>query len=223
MKIFQVAIGEGKYQRVKSLVVLALLGGLNVVASASSTLSFTNTCSISIFPSLIPKDDSPKISNSTSLHAIGPNEELSVPLPDGWSGVAIFSTGCILNGLGARNCTTGNCEGRDCTAENSPVATALGISSDIYTLSTDMGYNVGLTVSPMCAGCDCPSARCRALLESCPHDLRVLNEGTVVACRPGSGLQFSENQCTVPGDYSTSDVSISCPLKNIVMKIEVSC
>ncbi|KAI6691017.1 hypothetical protein NL676_027845 [Syzygium grande] len=219
----EMAIGEGKYQRVKSLVLLALLGGRNVVASASSTLVFENTCSIPIFPSLIPADGSTKINNSTSLSAIGPNHELSVPLPDGWSGIAIFSTGCILDGLGTRNCTTGNCKGRDCTAEDSPVATGLGISGDSYTMSTDMGYNVGLTVSPMCAGCDCPSASCKAQLESCPHDLRVFNEGTVVACKPGSGLHFSEHQCTIPGDYSTSKVSITCSLKNVAMKIEITC
>ncbi|XP_056164985.1 uncharacterized protein LOC115684725 [Syzygium oleosum] len=219
----EMAIGEGKHQRVKSLVLLALLGGRNVVASASSTLVFENTCSIPIFPSLIPADGSTKINNSTSLSAIGPNHELSVPLPDGWSGIAIFSTGCISDGLGTRNCTTGNCKGRDCTAEDSPVATGLGISGDSYTMSTDMGYNVGLTVSPMCAGCDCPSASCKAQLESCPHDLRVFNEGTVVACKPGSGLHFSEHQCTIPGDYSTSKVSITCSLKNVAMKIEITC
>lgn len=151
-----------------------------------------------------------KINNSTSLSAIDPSKEQSYTLPDGWEGYGFFSTGCTSDGLAPCNCATGNCEGRDCTAEDSPVATVYVISGDGYIIiSVEMGYNLKLKIIPMCVGCT--SASCKAELESCRNDLRLLNSsGAVVGCMPGGGLHFSEKQCTIPGDYSNPEESGYC-------------
>lgn len=222
----EMAFGEGRSRPVKYLAVLLFLfGNMPVIASANFTLVYENTCPIPISPSLIPTGGSLKIKNSTSLSAIGPNKVMLYTLPDGWEGFGLFGTGCISSGLGTRNCATGNCEGRDCTAEDSPVSTNYIISSDGYiTMSAERGYNLGLEIRGMCVGCGCPSASCKAQLTSCPNDLRVLNSArAVIGCKPGGGLHFSESQCTIPGDYGTSTVRITCPLKNAIIKIRVSC
>ncbi|KAK3426310.1 hypothetical protein EUGRSUZ_F02784 [Eucalyptus grandis] len=223
-EIFQMAFGERRSLPVQSLVVLFLVGGMPVFASASFTLVHYNNCPIPIFPSLFPTGSSMKIDNSMSLGAIDPSEVQNYTLPDGWAGFGFFSTGCTLDALAARNCTTGNCEGRGCTAEDSPVATTYIISDDgSITISAGRGYNLELEIMPMCVGCT--SASCKAQLESCPNDLRLLNSsGAVVGCKPpGRGLHFSESQCTIPGDYGISTVRITCPLKNCITKITVSC
>ncbi|XP_030441629.1 uncharacterized protein LOC115663793 [Syzygium oleosum] len=221
----EMASGEERSWSVKLLAVLLFLfGKMPVLASADFTLVYQNDCPIPIFPSLIPTGGSPKLFDRTSLSAIGPNIVQSYTLPDGWEGIGLFGTGCISDGSGSRNCATGNCEGRDCTAEDSPVATTFIIFSDgSIAMSADRGYNVGLEIEGMHVGCG-PSASCKAQLGSCPNNLRVLNSSrAVVGCNPGTGLHFSENQCTIPGDYSASTVKFTCPMKNPIIKIKASC
>ncbi|KAI6691014.1 hypothetical protein NL676_027842 [Syzygium grande] len=185
----EMASGEERSWSVKLLAVLLFLfGKMPVLASADSTLVYQNDCPIPIYPSLIPTGGSPKLSNSTSLSAIGPNIVRPYTLPDGWEGIGLFGTGCISDGSGSRNCATGNCEGRDCTAEDSPVATTYIIFSDgSIAMFADRGYNVGLEIGGMHVGCG-PSASCKAQLGSCPNNLRVLNSSrAVVGCNPDSG------------------------------------
>ncbi|KAF8042945.1 hypothetical protein BT93_A1318 [Corymbia citriodora subsp. variegata] len=225
----QMKTGEGRDWAVRMWVVsLFLLGevtiyGHTVVALGSSTLVYRNTCPIPVFPSLIPTGDSLKINNSTSLRAIRPYGQLAVPLSDDWFGFGFIRTECISTGIGFQNCTTANCEGRDCSGL---VATIFSISCDGYMISVQRGYNVGLAMEFMCDACACPSASCKAQLGSCPNDLRVFNSsGAVVACRPstGSELRFSNDQCIFPGNYSTFRPRITCPVKNLVIMIIISC
>ncbi|XP_039171125.1 pathogenesis-related protein 5-like isoform X2 [Eucalyptus grandis] len=228
--LLQMDAGEGRFWAVKSGVVLLfllVLGGLPDVAPGSSTLVYRNTCLVPVFPSLIPTGDSVEINNTTSLGAIAPYGQLPVPLPDDWFGFGFVRTGCISTGMGFHNCTSANCEGRDCTAQDLVVATIFSISSDGYIISVERGYNVGLAMEFMCNGCSgCPSARCKAQLGSCPNNLRVFNSsGAVAACMPspGSELHFSEDECIFPGDYTTSRGRIPCQGKNLVIMIIISC
>lgn len=209
------------------VLLLFFLGGLTVVASGSSTLVYRNACPVQVFPSLIPTGDCVEINKSTSLGAVAPYRQLRVPLPDDWFGFGFIRTGCISTGMGFHNCTTANCEGRDCTAQDLVVATIFSISSDGYIISVERGYNVGLAMEFMCNGCSgCPSATCKAQLGSCPNNLRVFNSsGAVAACMPSPGreLHFSQDECIFPGDYTTSRLRIPCREKNLVIMIKISC
>ncbi|KAH7846388.1 hypothetical protein Vadar_013438 [Vaccinium darrowii] len=124
--------------------------------------------------------------------ALAPSASTQFSAPPGWSGRFWARTDCNFDATSNGICVTGDCGGKlQCTGSGVPPATLAEFTSgntsntkDFYDVSLVDGYNVGIGIQTSGGTGDCRYAGCIAdLNKSCPPELQVINNGSVVACK----------------------------------------
>ncbi|KAF5740743.1 hypothetical protein HS088_TW11G00821 [Tripterygium wilfordii] len=188
------------------LLLLLLLPGTVINASV---FTLQNQCSYTIWPGTL---------SGNGLNALGdggfvlpPGSQLQFPAPPGWSGRFWGRTGCNFDASGTGKCITGDCDGfLKCNGGGTPPVSLAEFTlatsqneKDFYDVSLVDGYNVGVGVKALGGFGDCQYAGCVADLNgNCPEELKVMDSGTVVACKSACAA-FNTPEFCCTGDHAS--------------------
>ncbi|KAM7517148.1 hypothetical protein LguiA_006731 [Lonicera macranthoides] len=188
-----------------------LLFPLFFLATTISATVFTlhNSCSYTVWPGTLSGNGAAVLGDGG--FALSPGASTQFPAPPGWSGRFWARTGCNFDNSGNGKCTTGDCGGAlKCTGGGAPPVTLIEFTlangnnenKDFYDVSLVDGYNVGMGVRPAGGTGDCEYAGCVADLNgNCPAELRVIDLGSVVACKSACAAFNAPEYCCT-GDHS---------------------
>ncbi|XP_059636711.1 pathogenesis-related thaumatin-like protein 3.5 [Cornus florida] len=191
---------------------LLLMLSLFLLGTTDSATIFTleNHCSYTVWPGTLSGDGAAVLGDGG--FTLSPGSSVQFPAPPGWSGRFWGRTGCKFDDSGKGNCTTGDCNALRCTGGSAPPVTlveftlaggSINSDKDFYDVSLVDGYNVGMSVRPSGGTGDCQYAGCVTDLNgNCPPELRVMDSGSVVACKSACAA-FNAPEFCCTGDHST--------------------
>ncbi|RZC87125.1 hypothetical protein C5167_042056 [Papaver somniferum] len=185
----------------------------------STTFTFTNYCSYTVWPGLLASAGSPPL--ETTGFVLQKGESKSIPAPTSWSGRFWGRTVCSqYSTTGKFTCVTGDCgSGQiECAGGGAtPPATLAEFTLndsgglDFYDVSLVDGYNLQMLVVPKdgSAGTgNCNTTGCLVDLNGmCPTELKVLSSDSStpnVACKSACEA-FGEDQYCCRGAYANPD------------------
>ncbi|XP_021284015.1 pathogenesis-related protein 5-like [Herrania umbratica] len=196
------------FSRVYLVLFLFNLLSLGTIFVSATQFTLQNHCSFTVWPGSLS-------GNSAALgdggFALPPGSSAQYQAPPGWSGRFWGRTGCTFDNSGSGKCITGDCDGvLKCTGGGAPPVTLVeftiaGESSDkdFYDVSLVDGYNVALGVKAVGGTGDCQYAGCVTDLNTnCPTELRVMDSGSIVACKSACAAFNSPEFCCT-GDHAT--------------------
>ncbi|MBA0798088.1 hypothetical protein Gohar_008719 [Gossypium harknessii] len=177
--------------------------------SSATLFTVQNHCSFTIWPASLSGNGA-SLGNGGFELSSGSSAQFQAP--PGWSGRFWGRTGCKFDNSGSGKCITGDCGGiLNCTFGGVPPVTLVEFTiaggstdnKDFYDVSLVDGYNVALGVKAVGGSGDCQNAGCVTDLNAnCPVELRVLDSGSVVACKSAcTAFNTPEFCCT--GDHAT--------------------
>ncbi|KAF2293621.1 hypothetical protein GH714_003437 [Hevea brasiliensis] len=145
-----------------------------------------NKCSATIWPGTLSGTGPLLINGGTRLK---PGQSITIDVPYKWSGRFWARTNCKFDRTGKGTCATGDSGGLEhCGgAGGAPPVTLAEFTLDdknFYDVSLVDGYNIPISIYPYDGTGDCKKVECSANLKlRCPKDLRVVNNGKIVACK----------------------------------------
>ncbi|KAJ4963972.1 hypothetical protein NE237_023911 [Protea cynaroides] len=205
------------FKRNFSLLLAFLLLVENTVSA--TVFIFQNSCNYTVWPGTLSGNGGAILGDGGFLLA---GASMNLTVQPSWSGRFWPRTGCNFDDSGNGHCTTGDCGKIKCTGNGEPPATlaefTIGSDNsklDFYDVSLVDGYNAGMGVKPTGGTGACQYAGCVADLNvNCPADLKVMESGTVVACKSAcAAFNSSEYCCT--GDHSTPQTCSPTPYSKI--------
>ncbi|CAJ2659211.1 unnamed protein product [Trifolium pratense] len=184
---------------------------LSVVTSAKFTI--INQCNYTVWPASDTTGGNAPI--ATTGFILKPGENSTITVPAKWSGRFWGRTLCTTDSTtGNFSCVTGDCgSGKLACAGRSaspPVTLAEftlngANDQDFYDVSLVDGYNVPMDVIPLDGSGKCNSTGCPTDLNAvCPTELKVTENGTVVACQ-GPCAAFNLQIFCCVGNHSTQE------------------
>ncbi|KAK2656999.1 hypothetical protein Ddye_010051 [Dipteronia dyeriana] len=182
----------------------------------SSTFTFTNKCSYTVWPGLLSGAGTAPL--STTGFTLEPGQSTSLSVPASWSGRFWGRTFCSQDATTNKfTCVTGNCGSGtlECSGTGAaPPATLAEFTLngagglDFYDVSLVDGYNLPMLISPQgSTGGNCTVTGCFTdLNNACPSDLKVTesSNGVDVACKSACEA-FGDPQYCCSGAYGTPD------------------
>ncbi|KAE8665182.1 Thaumatin-like protein [Hibiscus syriacus] len=176
---------------------------------SAAVFTVKNHCSFTVWPGYLSGNGAALGNGGFSL---SPGSSVQLQPPPGWSGRIWGRTGCKFDDSGSGKCITGDCGGvLKCSGGGVPPVTLVEFTiaggsadnKDYYDVSLVDGYNVALGVEAIGGSGDCQYAGCVADLNAnCPVELRVMDSGSVVACKSAcTAFNTPEFCCT--GDHAT--------------------
>ncbi|KAK3224317.1 hypothetical protein Dsin_011342 [Dipteronia sinensis] len=182
----------------------------------SSTFTFANKCSYTVWPGLLSGAGTAPL--STTGFTLEPGQSTSLSVPTSWSGRFWGRTFCSQDATTNKfTCVTGDCGSGtlECSgAGAAPPATLAEFTLngagglDFYDVSLVDGYNLPMLISPQGGtGGNCTVTGCFTdLNNACPSDLKVTesSNGEDVACKSACEA-FGDPQYCCSGTYGTPD------------------
>ncbi|KAK4281543.1 hypothetical protein QN277_013021 [Acacia crassicarpa] len=177
----------------------------------AATITFTNKCPFTVWPTLNGAS-SPQLSTTGFELASGGSRSVNVPSP--WSGRFWARTGCSSDS-GKFACATADCASGQVSCNGAgaiPPTTLIELNvaanggQDFYDVSNVDGFNLPMSIAPQGGTGDCKVSSCPANINTvCPDPLKVVgSNGTVIACKSAC-LAFSEPQYCCTGDFDTPE------------------
>ncbi|GAB4847543.1 hypothetical protein Ancab_026602 [Ancistrocladus abbreviatus] len=190
---------------------LSLLPSVN-----STTFTFVNKCSYTIWPGVLSNAGTPQL--STTGFSLQSGSSATLPVPPSWSGRIWARTLCTIDSTTNKfSCVTADCGSGtvQCSGNGaSPPASLAEFTLDgangldFYDVSLVDGYNLPLLIMPVGGTGNCTAAGCIGdLNQSCPTELRVVSSdyddgGEGVACRSACDALGDPQYCC-SGAYAT--------------------
>ncbi|KAJ4824496.1 hypothetical protein Tsubulata_026562 [Turnera subulata] len=180
-----------------------------------------NQCSSTVWPGTLSGNGAATLGEGG--FALTPGSSIQLQAPPGWSGRFWARTGCAFDQSGAGKCVTGDCGGvLKCTGGGAPPVSLVEFTiatnpneKDFYDVSLVDGYNVALGVKALGGSGDCQSAGCVTDLNvNCPTELRVVDSGSVVACKSACA-QFNTPEFCCTGDHNTPQTCSPTPYSEV--------
>ncbi|KAK4842833.1 hypothetical protein QYF36_000626 [Acer negundo] len=182
----------------------------------SSTFTFTNKCSYTVWPGMLSGAGTAPL--STTGFTLEQGQSTSLSVPNSWSGRFWGRTFCSQNATTNKfTCVTGDCGSGtiECSGSGAvPPATLAEFTLngagglDFYDVSLVDGYNLPMLISPQGGtGGNCTITGCSAdLNNACPSDLKVTesSNGDYVACKSACEA-FGDPQYCCSGAYGAPD------------------
>ncbi|KFK41943.1 hypothetical protein AALP_AA2G192300 [Arabis alpina] len=170
------------------------------LAVSATVFTLQNSCPYTVWPGTF--SDSNKLEGGLELTS-GASVQLTLTSPPGWTGRFWARTGCNFDSSGNGNCVTGNCGGGlKCTGTGVPPVTLAEFTiqgdggKDFYDVSLVDGFNVKLGIKPQGGSGECKDAACVADVNAvCPDQLKVNDNGNVVACKSACVAFNTEEYC----------------------------
>ncbi|RZC55209.1 hypothetical protein C5167_014059 [Papaver somniferum] len=199
-----------------SLTIFIIIG---IQCVYSTTFTFTNYCSYTVWPGLLASSGSPPLENTGFVLQKGGSKSISAPTS--WSGRFWGRTLCTQDSTtGKFTCVTGDCgSGQiECAGRGAvPPATLAEFTLngsgglDFYDVSLVDGYNIQMLVVPKSGSAgtgNCNTTGCLVDLNGmCPTELKVLSSDSStpnVACKSACEA-FGEDQYCCKGAYANPD------------------
>lgn len=173
-------------------------------------LVIVNKCKQSIWPGILGTAGHP--SPKSGGFPLYSGEQVTIQVPDKWSGRIWARQGCCFDSSGNGFCQTGDCSGLlQCSGTGGiPPATVvemtLGTSQSplhYYDVSLVDGFNLPVSMVPVGGGGGCGVAACEVDLNvHCPSKLVVRREGKTVGCKSACLAQRSDVNCCT-GEFAS--------------------
>ncbi|KAK8704510.1 hypothetical protein V6N13_048132 [Hibiscus sabdariffa] len=193
----------------RRLLFLFNLLSFGILFSSATVFTVQNHCSFTVWPGSLSGNDA---ALGNGGFALSPGSSVQLQAPPGWSGRLWGRTGCKFDDSGSGKCITGDCSGvLKCSAGGVPPVTLVEFTiaggsadnKDYYDVSLVDGYNVALGVKAVGGSGDCQYAGCITDLNTnCPIELRVMDSGSVVACKSAC-TAFNRPEFCCTGDHAT--------------------
>ncbi|KAI3841003.1 hypothetical protein MKX03_018234 [Papaver bracteatum] len=183
-----------------SLLLVFLAGN----GASATVFTLFNNCNHTIWPATLCGNGMNTLGDGGFV--LTPGVSVPLPAPAGWSGRFWARTGCNFDDNGNGVCATGDCGAvLRCTCGGATPSSlaefTLGTAGtpndkDFYDVSLVDGYNVGVGITSSGGTGNCRYAGCISDVNaSCPAELQVVVDGTVVACKSACGAFNTEEYC----------------------------
>ncbi|GAV61127.1 Thaumatin domain-containing protein [Cephalotus follicularis] len=199
-----------------------LMASGSYMFARAKTFTIVNDCKETVWPGIITHSDN----FSGGGFALKPGQSAVYNAPAGWSGRIWARTGCnFSHDTGTGTCQTGSCGTQlNCTGPSSPPNTiaeiTVGGDTDFYDVSLVNGFNLPIYILPLKGKGNCSIAGCDGdLRQSCPSQLAVKENGTVIACKSACD-EFDTDEYCCRGSYADPAV---CKPTNYSMSFKQVC
>ncbi|RVW49307.1 Thaumatin-like protein [Vitis vinifera] len=176
---------------------------ISLSCTDGTQLIVVNNCKESIWPGILGSAGHPSPKDG-GFHLCS-GEQVTIEVPEGWSGRIWGRQGCCFDQAGKGSCQTGDCAGLlHCQGTGGqPPATLVemtfGTSKSalhFYDVSLVDGFNLPISMTPVGGGVGCGVAECETNLNiCCPSALEVKREGKVVGCKSACLAAKSDRYC----------------------------